>query len=312
MTDAGRPELSIVLTVADGGTALKRCLNALKAQADAPSMEVLVPFDDTIPEVANLAAEYPAVTFMDLGTLTGKKPANAFEAHRLLDLRRSAGLHRARADLVAMIEDRGWPRAGWAREMIKAHRQFTDGVIGGAVESGAESLARWAIFFLDYGRYQAPFDKEHPDYVTDTNICYKRSALWSAEPLWRTAYQESEVNWHIRDCGFGLRLTPGPRTVQQRARVGLLAMALERMHWARTFGQARARGAPFGRRLKWCLIAPLLPAVLYVRHLRRQIRIGRHRREFLLATPIMIYLLVFWSIGELIGTLEPDRKATSA
>ena len=53
------PELSIILTVVDSGPVLRRCLEALKAQEDAPSMEVLVPFDDTVAEVANFAAEYP-------------------------------------------------------------------------------------------------------------------------------------------------------------------------------------------------------------------------------------------------------------
>jgi Glycosyl transferase family 2 len=312
MTDAARPELSIILTVADSGPVLRRCLEALKAQEHAPSMEVLVPFDATVPEVANFAAEYPDFIFMDLGALTDERPINAFEQHGLFERRRSAGLYKARADLIAIIEDRGWPRRDWARKMVEAHRQFDDGVIGGAVESAAESLARWAIFFVDYGRYQAPFDSEHPDYVTDINICYKRAALWRAEHLWQRMYQECEVNWFLRDLGIGLRLTPNPRTVQQRAGIGLVEMAMERVHWGRGFGQVRARGASFGNRLKWCIITPILPAALYLRHLKRQMRLGLHLREFALATPIILYLLSLWSIGELIGYLEPDRKAKEA
>ena len=271
MTDTTRPELTIILTVVDSGPVLRRCLEALKPQMDVPPMEVLVPFDDTIPEVASLAAEYPDFIFMDLGTLTKERPINAFERHELFDRRRSAGLYKARADLIAIIEDRGWPQRDWARKMVEAHRQFEDGVIGGAVESAAESLSRWAIFFVDFGRYQAPFDSEEPEYVTDTNICYKRAALWRAQHLWQRMYQEPEVNWFLRDLGVGLRLTPDPRTVQQRASAGLVEMTMERVHWA-GLGQVRAAEVVLNR-LKWCIITPILPALLYFRHLKRQIRI---------------------------------------
>src|SRR5262249_16974016 len=142
--------------------------------------------------------------------------------------------------------------------------------------------------------------------------CYKRAALWRAEHLWRRMYQEPEVNWLLRDLGIGLRLTPDPRTVQQRAGVGLVEMAMERVHWGRVFGQVRAREGSFGNRLKACIMTAILAAAVYLRHLKRQMRIGRHLREFALATPIILYLLLFWSIGELIGYLEPDRRVKEA
>ena len=274
-------------------------------------MEVLVPFDDTVAEVANFAAEYPDFIFMDLGTLTKERPINAFEQHGLFDRRRSAGLYKARADLIAIIEDRGWPQRDWARKMVEAHRQFEDGVIGGSVESAAESLARWAVFFVDFGRYQAPFDSEHPDYVTDA--IFATSGLLCGAP---STFGEGCIT-NPRSTGISVIWASGLtdadcRTVQQRADVGLFEMAMERLHWARGFGQVRARGASFGNRLKWCIITPILPAALYLRHRKRQIRIGRHLREFVLATPIILYLLLFWSIGELIGYLEFDRKVKEA
>lgn len=309
MTAKAPPELSIIITVVDGGVTLRRCLDALERQEDAPSFEVIIPYDASIAETGAIAADYPDYDFIDLGALREGAPRNAYEEHDLFDQRRTGGLKAARARLVAMIEDRGWPRPDWAKEMVAAHRLYPDGVIGGAVESEARGPAMWAIFFVDFGRYQAPFDSAHPEYVTDTNICYKREALMSVEHLWTHKYQEAEVNWALADKGAGLRLVEGPRTVQHREPVGFGEMASERFHWGRTYGDMRARGKSFGQRLKWIAITPLLPFVLYLRHVRRQLRLKRNVGELALATPVIFFLLTFWSIGECAGYFEAEKPA---
>jgi hypothetical protein len=308
MDQAGAAEMSVIVTVVDGGEALERCLLALQGQAGAPRLDVIVPFDASVREVGDFARRFPAFTFLDLGRLTDQAPRDEFEKHDLYDRRRAGGLKKAGAPLIAMIEDRGAPRPDWARSMINAHKRFDDGVIGGAVENEPSDLKRWAIFFVDFSRYQAPFDTLHPEYVTDTNICYKRAALEAARPLWAEKYQEAVVNWAIRDKGFKLRLDLAPRTAQARGPIGFGAMASERFNWGRVYGEQRARGATFGARLKWMAIAPLLPAVLYVRHFGKQLRVKRHVGEFIAATPITLFLLTFWALGEFRGYLDAGRR----
>ncbi len=309
MANGAGPEMSVVVTVVDGGAALERCLAALAAQIDAPSLEILVPYDDAAEGVAALAARFPAVRFMDLGRLASAPPRNEYEKHDLYDRRRAAGLHQATAPLIAMIEDRGAPRPDWARAMVDAHARFPDAVIGGAVENEPTDLVRWAIFFVDFSRYQAPFDTLHPEYVTDTNICYKREALFAVQPLWSEKYQESAVNWALRDKGFSLRLDPGPRTVQLRAPIGAGAMAGERFNWGRVYGEQRARNAPFAARLKWMAATPLLPFVLFVRHLGKQMRVGRRVGTYVAAAPIIFFLLTCWAFGELQGYRDAGRRS---
>jgi hypothetical protein len=307
MANGAGPEMSVIVTVVDGGAALDRCLAALTAQTDAPRLEIIVPYDDDAAGVAGLRPRFPAVRFMDLGRLAAQAPRNEYEKHDLYDRRRAAGLHAASAPLIAMIEDRGAPRPDWARAMADAQARFPDAAIGGAVENEPTDLARWAIFFVDFSRYQAPFDTLHPEYVTDTNICYKREALLSVAPLWAEKYQESAVNWALRDRGFSLRLDPGPRTVQLRAPIGVVAMAGERFNWGRVYGEQRARNVPFAARLKWMAATPLLPFVLLVRHLGKQMRVGRHVGTFIAASPIMFFLLSCWALGELQGYRDAAR-----
>ena len=69
------PRLSVVITVVDGGVALQRCLTALLSQRDAPSLELLLPYDATIEETvagavtAACAGACPWLRCLPLGVL---------------------------------------------------------------------------------------------------------------------------------------------------------------------------------------------------------------------------------------------------
>src|SRR5262245_38387826 len=137
------PELSIIITVIEGSHALSRCLEALARQNRPPSLEVIVPYDETISEVSSLAERFPSIFFMNLGSLADKGSAqNAFTQHVLFDLRRAAGLRAAKGDLIAMIEDRVQPRTDWAASMIDLHASHPAAVIGGAIDNGANDALR--------------------------------------------------------------------------------------------------------------------------------------------------------------------------
>ncbi|GEM_PF-381360 len=309
----GVPDLSVVMTIVDGGATLRRCLDALAAQTGAPSIEVLVPYDHMSTEAGAMAADYPGFRFIDLGAiLGGMVPANPYEMHAFYDTRRSEAMKRATGRLIAIIEDRGVPAPDWAAVMIRLHAENREGVIGGAVENGVDRLWNWAIFFCDFGRYQPPLAEREPEYVTDTNIAYKREAIMAVRDLWEVKYQEAQVNWELRRRGVGLMLSDAALTVQMRPAVPVRALAAERLHWARMFGQVRGREISAGQRLKLCLAMPVLPFVLFVRHLRRQIAKGRHVGTYLAAAPMVLFLLACWSLGEFIGYAEARPKPAAS
>ena len=299
--DLSVPDLSIIVTVVDGGAALERCLESLSAQSEAPAMEVIVPYDDTSPEVAELAGRFAEFRFLALGRLVEGPAEDEYRRHVLYDRRRSGGLKAARGRLVAMLEDRGPPRTDWARQMVALHENSAYSAIGGAVENGAEGDLRWAIFFCDFGRYQAPLEVADPEYLTDINICYKREALESVRPLWERRYQEAKVNWALREAGHGLYLSDRPVVVQQRAPISLAAAIEERIHWARTFGEVRCEETPASTCFLWAAATPMLPVLLFFRHFRRQLGKKRNLRAFLEASPATLALLHFWALGECLG-----------
>ena len=307
------PDLSVVVTVVDGGAVLIRCLEALAAQREAPTMEVIVPFDDTVREVNELARRFPDFHFVDMGAVAAPDiGANAFTEHILYDCRRTAGLKAARGRYVAMLEDRGWPRNDWARTMVSLHERMPYAAIGGAIESGAVGVLRWAVFFCDFGRYEPPLQGGEPDYVSDVNICYKRAALDAVRPLWESRYQEAAVNWALRRQGLRLHLSDRPRVVEERGPLRLAAALAERVHWGRTFGYVRGRSGSRAASVRRVVIAPLVPAVLLWRHLRKQFAIRRDVSLFGRVLPVTFLLMLCWSLGEAIGELEAmprNRKA---
>lgn len=125
------PELSVIVTVVDGGETLERCLESLSHQANPPVMEVIVPYDSSIAEVADLARRFPEFRFLDLGSLLAEPARDEYQRHVLYDRRRSGGLKEAKGHLVAMVEDRGRPRPDWARAMADLHASNSFAAVGG-------------------------------------------------------------------------------------------------------------------------------------------------------------------------------------
>jgi hypothetical protein len=299
--------LSVVVTIVDGGEALAHCLRALSDQVDPPELEVLIPWDDSVAGMNELSNRFPAFRFLPLGALTTERPlSSAAGQHELFDRRRAAGLNAATGDVIAIVEDRGLPRANWARTMTRLHEQLPHAVVGGAIENGRDSTMNWAVYFCDFGRYQQPFEAGARQWVSDVNIGYKRRGLDATRELWRDRYHETTVHWALQRAGETLYLTPELVVDQMRGRLRLGALIGERFAWGRLFAYTRAREVSVTKRLALAVLAPLLPALLLLRHTRLQIAKGVRLREFVLASPVILVLLVAWSLGETVGYLTAN------
>lgn len=300
-------QLSVVVTVVDGGGALDRCLSALAAQRDVPRLEVIVPWDATIPDTEAIVARYPGVNALSLGTLPTRRPAaSPAGQHELYDRRRTAGLAAATGELVAILEDRGVPRITWASIAVHLHAALPHAAIGGAIEHGRGGTLNWAVYFCDFGRYQAPFTPGPRPYVSDVNICYKAGALAATRDLWREQYHETTVHWALQRAGETLYLTPDLVVDEVRDGLRLPALLTERVGWGRLFAYTRARERSLGRRLALAAASPLLPIVLFARLLRDRVIRRRALGDFARAAPAILLLLGAWSVGELFGYLTGE------
>jgi len=299
--------LSVVVTVVDAGDALARCLGALAAQADAPDLEVIVPWDDTVSGMPAMAAAFPAFHFPALGRVsTARPPDGAAGQHELFDRRRAAGLRAATGEIVAVLEDRGVPDRDWARTMVTLHTRLPHAVIGGAIENGRNRVLQWAVYFCDFNRYQRPFAPGPRPYVSDVNIGYKRRALNQTAGLWRDRYHETTVHWALLRAGETLYLSPELAVRQHRDRLRLGSLVAERFAWGRLFAYTRARESGLAARAARVALTPVLPILLLARHAHLQWSKRVSVAPFVRAAPTVFVLLTAWSIGEAFGYLTAE------
>lgn len=294
--------LSVVVTIVDAGETLERCLQAIAAQRGAPALEVIVPWDDTIADIPALSRRFPSYRFLAMGPVATARPAHsAAGQHELFDRRRSAGLAATTGEIIAILEDRGAPRPDWAARMLASHAALPHAAIGGAIENGRDAILNWAIYFCDFNRYQRPFDAGPRTYVSDVNIGYKRGALEATADLWRERYHETTVHWALQRAGETLYLTPDFAVDQYRRDLRLGALLGERFAWGRLFAYTRAREATAVKRAALAVLAPLLPGLLFLRHLRLQVSKQVSLGWFVRASPVVLLCLTAWSLGEAAG-----------
>ncbi len=300
---AADPLLSVIVTIVEGGGAVRRLLTALTTQHDAPPMEILVPYDASAEKHVTLASDFPTVRFLPLGVVATEQPiTSAGGEHELFDRRRAAGLAAATGELIAIVEDRGAPRRDWARTAVRLHRELPHGVIGGAIDPEPTTLAGWAVHVCDFTRYTSPFESGARDWVSDVNVVYKRRALEQTRTLWRDRYQEPIVHWSLQQQGDTLYLSNELVVEHHREGVPLGQLLNERYHWGRLFGAIRARQLGLGKRIVLSAAGPLIPFTVLARHGRAHAAKGNGVR-FVLASPAVLLYLVAWTVGEVSGIL---------
>lgn len=294
-------ELSIIVTIVDGGDVLRRFMDALVGQEGAPAMQILVPYDATTPEIRALEKEYPTARFIDMGPVTTVRPVStAAGQHELYDRRRAAGLHQATGALIGILEDRAPPRRDWARTMQRLHNELPWGIIGGAIECAPGDLLNWAFYACDFSRYGLPFESGPRKWVSDVNVCYKRRVLDDTKAIWNERFNEAKVHWTLTERGETLYLTSEAVVDYKTPYKSLASVLPERFHWGRLFGHVRARHVAPLERLRLIVTGPFIPVVLFFRHARVQRRLGNFGR-FLRASPLMLPLLAAWTTGEVWG-----------
>jgi hypothetical protein len=299
--DVADPLLSVIVTIVEGGPAMRRLLQALTSQSDAPPMEIIVPFDDTVAEHFELRESFPTVRFLALGSVRTEQPStSAAGEHELFDRRRAAGLSAATGELIAILEDRGAPRRDWARTAVRLHAQLPHAVIGGAIDLLPSGVVGYATHVCDFSRYSSPFSSGSRDWVSDVNVTYKRRAVEQTRALWRERYQEPVVHWSLQQHGDTLYLSNALVVEHQRATVPMAVLLRERFHWGRLFGAIRGRHSSVVKRALLALAGPIVPVIVLARHGRAQVAKGNGLR-FVRAVPIILLLLTVWSVGEAVG-----------
>jgi hypothetical protein len=249
--------------------------------------------------VEELQERFPWVDFVDARTdVKAEQFGESSREHH--DILRAIGLRRARGRVVALLEDHGTPSPGWCDAVLDAHKE-PFAAVGGAVENGVDRLLNWAVYYCDFGRYQNPLPKGPSEFLSDSNVSYKRDALASVKGMWFEAFHETSVNWKLRDMGETLVIEPKMVVHQTRRTLRLLPALRERYVWGRSFAGTRASETTLARRAVFASLSFLLPFVLTLRIVSQVLRKRRRLDRLFLSLPLIFLLETIWSVGEFMG-----------
>lgn len=271
---------------------LRRCLEALRRQADAPPFDIVVAYDPELQGFAALAADYPDVRFVaNLGQRTPLELA-------------SRAIRESTGDVIVLTEDHCAPRPDWVRNLTDELRPGR-AAVGGVMDLAAGATATdWAFYFVDFFRYAKPVVDGPSPTLTVCNVAYRRADLEALEDTsWKTFFHETAVNNLLRRRFGTLHLTPLAHVTMGR-HVSLAEAIHERYAFGRLFGCTRLRHLPHGfSRFAHRVGAPLLPAVLMTRMVRKAMQSAELRRRILRAIVPLSLMVLAWSWGEWLGYL---------
>lgn len=307
MTDA--PELSVVVGLISGkADDLGRCLEALANQEDPPPFEVVVPYDPPCADVAKHAEAHPNVRFLLAEMDTAVARAGGSREHH--DTLRTIGLKAATGRVVALTEDHAIASPTWCRDMLRLvdeHPQLA--AIGGAVDCENDTTLGWAVYWCDFGRYQNPLPEGPAQYVSDSNVAYRREALEEIRDAWEDDYHETVVHGALVERGYEIWLTPHSQVWQRRGRMSVGDALRERFVWARSFAGTRVKTVGVVQRFVYAALSFVLPWLLTWRVVKgvRSRELPRDvRARFGRALPWILLLHGVWGFGEFVGYVTGD------
>ena len=286
-------ELSVVVASANGLPYLEACLTSLRERC--VEAEVIVA-DCTNEETRRRVREqFPSARLL------------SFDEPMTMPALRAAGIAAAHTPYVAVIEDPCVVTDGWSRRIVEAHRRGHSAV-GGSIRQGATARARdWAAFFCEYSEYMEPAHAGSVRVLLGMNVSYDRRALGAVEELLRKGHWEFPVHARLRSLGFELYSDPAILIVHIKD-YGFREFFSQCYDHSSSF--ARMRSADLGwRRVVYAAGSPLLVPYLYLRIARNVLERHRHRRELLLATPLIAVYLSVSAAGEMIGYVQGGRQS---
>lgn len=215
----------------------------------------------------------------------------------------AAGIRRARAPLVALVEDHSFPQPDWAGRLIEAHRGPWVAVGPVFGNANPRSLVSWADFLIGYGPWLDPRPAGPAEFLAGHNSSYKRAALVEyGDRLEEMLEAETVLHWDLRRRGHSLYVEGSARvehTNFSRLRVFLPVMYLA----GRLFAGRRASGWPVWKRLTFVTASPLIPAVRLWCCARELCRPGRPRHLLGPVLPALAAGLLLDGLGQMLGYL---------
>lgn len=283
-------DLSVVIASVNGLPYVEDCLASLAEKA--PEAEVIVADSTDRTTRGVLAERWPQVKLLE------------FDEPRTVPELRAEGIFAASAPYVAVIEDHCVVTSDWARSILEAH-QSGYAVVGGPVRNAAPRIRDWAAFLFEYSGHMEPSEEGVTNDLTGMNVSYASDAVGAIDDLLREGKWEGWLHRRLLTRGFTLHRR-ADAVIEHAKDFGILEFCSQRFHYARA--HAAMRNPELGaKRIVYVLGSPLIAPLLLWRIGRNVFGRRTHRREFLLALPLLVLYCAVTAVSEALGYALGDR-----
>jgi len=205
-TARGWPTFSVVVCSHNGGRRIGRCCEALLKLDYPGDYETIVVDDGSTDGTAQIAESLGhRVIRTDHVGLSGA---------------RNVGLEAARGELVAYIDDDAYPDPHWLRYLaISFQSSDCMGVGGPNIVPDDDGLIAHCVANSPGGPIHVLVTDREAEHIPGCNMAFRRDALRSIggfDTQFRTAGDDVDVCWRIRDQGWKLGFSPAAVVWHQR------------------------------------------------------------------------------------------------
>ncbi len=283
--------MSVILITPDCYQTIHLAVTYLLAQSVRDQLEIVIvaPSADRLEADELALASFHSFQIVEIGEIKRVGEANA------------AGVRRARAGVVAFVEDHSYPHPGWAEALIEAHREPWAAVGPVVDNANGDSVVGWADFLVGYGPWLDPARSGIRDFVPGHNSSYKLALLLEyGRELEDMLESETTLHSDLRRKGHQLYLEPGAKI--SHLNFEKLSVWIQAQYYSgRAFAAPRSEHWPLTRRLLYFVGGPLIPFVRW-RRILEQVRGSRRPGAPPTAVwPVLLLGLGVSAAGEMIG-----------
>lgn len=216
------PKISVVVCAHNEAHNIRECLEGLR-RLDYPDYEVIVVNDGSTDATAAIVQEY------DVRLINTEQ--------RGLSRARNSGMEAAAGEIIAYIDGDAYPDPHWLTYLAAAFMRTSHAVIGGP------NIAPPGDGFIADCVANAPGNPTHilltdqeAEHIPGCNLAVRKScleAIGGFDPQYRTAGDDVDVCWRLRQQGWTLGFSPAAVVWHHRRKS-------VRAYWKQQFGYGRA------------------------------------------------------------------------
>ncbi|MEE8428874.1 MAG: glycosyltransferase [Gammaproteobacteria bacterium] len=288
--------LSVVVVIGRDRGRAREMVSALAAQGGVEKLEVVIV--DTAPAGASVSDEVPGLRITIVNLAQDRSWSQA----------RYEGFRKARAPVIAFLEDHCIPAKDWAERIIAAHDKPWAAVGYSFLNGSRDTYLYRSIFMAEYGFWADPAGASANGYLPSNNVSYKRAALLEQGDGVEHGFSDDSVILKVFKS-LGQEVTVEPTALVAHQATGFADtlhghFSLARLSASAAYGEGRRSLLV---RLAVALTSPLLfPPVRLFRLFRSLRDRSGLKWRFIKGIPV-IYLVYQWAaLGVSMGCLAGE------